>query len=582
MYTIEKRKALLALTLTTMLTGCGGDGGSGVNSTPASSSSSATASGTNTSLTGTLASESFLNAASSGAISVPLNGAAIATSASTASLSIVYNATNGTYTLNDGTRSLSVNAGNIDKAQTNAAVTTYAITTGSTTDSLILANNGTSGGLTRYVGAGIWLREVDGTSTVDGRVTGFTYGVQTGASAIPRSGAASYDVNLLGLRSAGSTIYALGGNGALNVDFGSGAIYGSGRYSETNSSTGGKSDNHGWASQALLASSGNAFLGQIQTDSAGSGEWHGNFYGPAAQEVGGSWSSKSGSDVAAAGVIWGTQGTTTLNGATSLTSPQTDAFFSPVSASLSATAALGSGALSGLGPGAELAAIYRAKSGIQDVIYARDGRITLPSSTTGLLTYQQFNTGLLYSRGAVEYDARTSNLLVDAYAYGLDTPGSAVPRTGSANYAITLNGGVAQPGLPLRNITGSGLLIANFSGNSLTTQGSYTLTNPKSDSYTNFRNPLDRGSWTGSATIAAASNGFSGTATFDNDTAADFSASLAGKFFGPAAQEVGGSFSGTGSDGSRLAAAFTGTQDSALAGALNGLASLTGVQPIRR
>jgi hypothetical protein len=577
MNTTGKRNILLALAMSTMLAGCGGDGGGGVASAPASPSSPATPAGANTSLTGTLVSESFLNSSSFGAISVPLNGAAITTSAGTSSLTIAYNAANGTYTLNDGTRSLSVSASNIDKALTNTAVTTYVTTTGSTQDSLILANNGTGGGLTRYVGAGIWLREVDGTNTVDGRVNGFTYGVQTGASAIPRSGTASYDVNLLGIRSAGSAIYSLGGNGVLNVDFGSGAIYASGLYSEANSTTGGKSDNHSWASQALLASSGNSFLGQIQTDSAGSGEWHGALYGPTAQEVGGSWSSKSGSDVAAAGVIWGAQGGTALNGATSLASPQTDAFFTPVSASLSATATSANLTLSGIGAGAGLATIYRAKSGTQDVIYARDGRITLPSSTTGLLTYQQFNTDLLYSRAAVQFDARTSNLLVDAYAYGLDTPASAVPRTGTANYTLTLNGGVALTGQPLRGITGSGLLIANFAGNSLTTQGSYTLTDPKADSYTNFRYPLDRGSWTGSGTIASAGNSFAGTATFDSDTTADFSASLAGKFFGPAAQEVGGSFSGSASDGSRLAAAFTGTQDSTLAGALNGLASLTGV-----
>jgi len=574
--TLEKHQIMLVLTLSTMLAGCG-DGGGGVNSTPAPPSSSPTGSARNTSLTGTLVSESFLNYASFAAVSVPLSGAAPSASAGTASLTIAYNATNGTYTLNDGTRSLSVSTANIDKTLSNAAVTTYAVSAGSTKDSLILANNGTGGGLTKYVGAGLWLHEVDGSSSVDGQVTGLTYGVQSAFSALPRSGTASYDVNLLGLRGAGSTIYALGGSGVLNVDFSSGAVYAGGLYSETNSTTAAKSDNHNWAAQARISGTGNTLVGQIQTDSAGSGGWYGAFYGPAAQEIGGSWSSKSGSDVAAAGVIWGAQGSTPLNGVTNLASPQTDAFFTPVAASLWATAAPGTGALSPQGTSAGLDVIYRAKSGTQDVIYARDGRITIPSTGIGALTYQQFGTDLLYSRGAVEVDARTSNLLVDAYVYGLDTKDSAVPRTGSANYSVTLNGAVALSGQPLRGITGTGLLNANFASNSLTTQGSYTLTDPKVDSYTNFRNPVDRGGWTGSATINSAANAFLGNATFDSNATADFSASLTGKFFGPGAQEVGGSFSGNASDGSRLAAAFTGTQNSSLAGALNGLASLTGV-----
>ncbi len=572
---IKIRTAALSSAACLMLAGCGGGDG-GVASTPTPSSPPIT-SGSNSSLLGQLASESFLNSASFGAISVARSGTPVTTSAGSGSLSIVYNAANGTYSLDDGTRSISVGTSNIDRTQTNTAVTAYTVANGTTNDSIILTNSGTSAGLTRYVGAGIWLREVDGITTIDGRATGFAYGVQTGASNLPRTGIASFDVNLLGLRSSSATVYALGGNGTLNVDFTSGGMYASGLYSETNSATGGRSDSHTWKSQAMISSTRNAFLGQIQTDSAGSGEWHGAFYGPATQEVGGSWSSSSGNGNAASGVIWGALGIGALNGATSLSSPQTDAFFTPVSASLSATAATGSGNLSTITAGAGLATVYRAKGDTQDVVYAKDGRITTPSQTYGALTYQQFNTSLTFTKAGVQYDLRTGNTLFDAYAYGFDTAASAIPRTGSANYALELRGGVASNGLPLRDIFGTGILVANFATNTLTTQGSYALAALGSDSYTVMRSPIDRGDWNGSASISSNANAFSGTIAFDSSNTADFSATLNGKFFGPAAQEVGASISGTASDGSRLAAAFTGKQDSALAGALNGLSSLTGM-----
>ncbi|MBB3957712.1 beta strand repeat-containing protein [Novosphingobium sediminicola] len=576
MIIIKTRTAVLSTAASLMLAGCGGgDGGGGVGSTP-TPSSPVIGSGTNTSLTGTLASEAFLNSASFAAISVPRSGAAATTWAGSASLSIIYNAATGTYSLNDGTRSVSVGAANIDRSKSNTAVTTYALAGGATSDSIILTNSGSSAGLTRYVGAGVWLRELDLATTIDGRVTSFTYGVQTGAGALPRSGLASFDVNLLGVRSSGAAIYALGGNGRLNVDFGTGAMFGSGLYSETNSTTGGVSDNHAWQSQALISSSKNSFLGLIQTDSAGNGEWHGAFYGPSAQEVGGSWSTDTGNGNAGSGVIWGALGTTSLNGAGSLTSPQSDVFFAPLSASLSANSAAAGGNLSSIAGGAGLAAIYRAKSGAQDVVYSRDGRITSPSSS-GALTYQQFNTGLLYTRGGVEYDMRTGNLLFDAYAYGFDTQAGAVPRTGSATYGLVLRGAAAPVGQPLRDLFGNGALQVNFSGNTLTTQGSYSLAAPGADSYSIMRNPIDRGNWSGTAVISSTANTFSGTLAFDSDNTADFSASMTGRFFGPAVQEVAGSISGTAGDGSRLAAAFTGKQDSSIGAALNGLSSLTGV-----
>jgi hypothetical protein len=47
----------------------------------------------------------------------------------------------------------------------------------------------------------------------------------------------------------------------------------------------------------------------------------------------------------------------------------------------------------------------------------------------------------------------------------------------------------------------------------------------------------DSGTWTGSATLSATANSFSGTLTLDGTT--DYSGTLAGRFFGAGASEVG-------------------------------------------
>lgn len=106
---------------------------------------------------------------------------------------------------------------------------------------------------------------------------------------------------------------------------------------------------------------------------------------------------------------------------------------------------------------------------------------------------------------------------------GAPTQAGDVPKTGTANYTVIVNGSVIPTaGSPnLLNGTASGTFSANFGAGTVST----TLNLQGASS--NF------GTLSGSGTIASASSGFTGT--FSSVTSGGFS----GSFFGPQAAEMG-------------------------------------------
>jgi hypothetical protein len=271
--------SVLALGL--VLAGCGGAGGS-VGSTPTPTpvpTPTPPPTGANSSLLDPLVSETFRNVATLGTISVPNSGALVtASAASNPTLNFVYNAANQSYTVTDGSLSRNFLPSDIDPSQSTSAVTTYKVTSGSTTDQLSLTKTGTAAGQTRYVASGFWQRQVNGSATTDGRFYAFTFGAVTPDGSVPRSGAASFDVKLLGVRTFSSDIYSLSGTGTYYVDFLSGGMAGSGFYNERNTVTGFGSNGFGWRSYALLSASNNSFSGNLTLDSIGTGALRGSLY----------------------------------------------------------------------------------------------------------------------------------------------------------------------------------------------------------------------------------------------------------------------------------------------------------------
>lgn len=156
----------------------------------------------------------------------------------------------------------------------------------------------------------------------------------------------------------------------------------------------------------------------------------------------------------------------------------------------------------------------------------------------------------------------TQSTSFDAFVYGLDTPAGAVPRTGTGGFVTDNFGFVSIPGRAPLAFTGSGtfsvdLALGTFASNAYVYE--YELTSPRAQSGGSIQ--LVAGGHLGSG------NGFTGNLAY-SDTYAVMSGTIAGRFFGPNAQEVGASFSASDGNGASVTGALTG-QANANAGLTN-------------
>jgi hypothetical protein len=372
----------------------------------------------------------------------------VTTSANPLTLSIAYNAATQGYTVDDGTRSQTFLPSNIDAAQSNAQVTTYKVTSGTTTDTLSLTTPGTGTGQTRYVAAGFWQRQVTGATSVDGRFEAFAYGIRTPDGSLPRTGAASFDVNLLGAETFQKLVYALGGTGRIAADLQAGTIVGAGTYSRTNVQTNVREDGFVWALGAFLSANSNAFSGRIGlTSISGTGEVHGAFFGPTGQEVGASFSANKSSDIAATGTIVGARNARQVNQVTSLSNPENDVFYRPLAVSARGTRDA-QGRLSAIASAPVLLAIYNAAGNAgPPTLFSADGRelganLIPPGEEQYFRVLASPNVAF-----GLALDKRPTLGLVDAFVYGFDTTAASLPRTGSGAFNVSLQGGGAGAGL---------------------------------------------------------------------------------------------------------------------------------------
>jgi hypothetical protein len=134
----------------------------------------------------------------------------------------------------------------------------------------------------------------------------------------------------------------------------------------------------------------------------------------------------------------------------------------------------------------------------------------------------------------------------DAFAYGVETPDAALPRTGSASFDVTLAGALTNSGSfafaspdgsisYVAGLSGTGTLNAAFGTGLITLSGTAGTFNPFTGASFGSAQPFG-----GTATIAASTNNFSGTFTYGSGTV--YNGGWLGRFYGPAAQEVGASF----------------------------------------
>jgi len=555
--------SLLAL----LLAGCGGGDGGGPAVTPPPVTKPT---GANSSLIGPLVSENFVNDAALGTITV--SPGVDRGNAGSTTATIVYDASSQSYTLTVGAASKTFSPANINASLTNSAETVYEITSGNTTDSLTLTKPGTSGRFNyQYVGAAFWQSTTVGTNSGSGALYAVTYGEPTASGSVPTTGTGTYTIDALGVESPGQAT-GFTGQGTVAINFATdkfalnGTLIDNGNTKDPFSGAG------------TLTASGQ-FSGSFDTALLGSGSINGRLYGPNAQEIGGTfYTNDSTSSSALVGAIIGrsSAGPASSDSFATLTSPE----FATVASARQFQAGTGTSAL-----GTVQVAIDQ--SGL-DAVFAKDytsdayfqatrangnsmGNLLTAAGTGGIAGTELINppgnatgTGSYatsYVYAAVSGNVINGNAALDYFTFGIATPGSELPATGSASYAIALDGTLANPktAKAASEISGTGTIALDFATGQVTTSG--TLSNGLSTG------PGQAANFSGSGTLTASSASFATNLTVNGlaagqgtgAIATSYTGNVQGALYGPTGTETGGVFSASASDGSNLSGAFTGT-----------------------
>ena len=204
---------------------------------------------------------------------------------------VVYDSATGTYTLRDtGNLALTSTFGPGNVSGSDAAFTYYNKSSGSNVETFRLLNKSGANPLIvlTYVQYGQWRRSTTTSGVTSTNDTYVVFGTKTPASGMPLTGSANYTTYLDGTFVNKNGVYAVSGTGGLNANFGTGTI----SYNATlngDREGGGTDIAFGSLSGSGSITTANAgFKGTGSTNGSGYKlDVNGNFYGPAAQEIGG-------------------------------------------------------------------------------------------------------------------------------------------------------------------------------------------------------------------------------------------------------------------------------------------------------
>jgi hypothetical protein len=538
-----------------MLAGCGGGSDGGVNSTPAPPVAA------NSNLIGPLKSESFVNDAAQDQTTTA--GVSNGLTASAATATFAYQASNQTYTMTVGSHTQSFGPANVVSAQTNTQETVYQVKSGTTTDTLTLTNPGTSGQLTyEYVGAALWQGFTTG-NPYTSNLYAVTYGEPTPASSVPKSGLGQYGIDVLGTYATSASLVNITGSGTLAVNFANDQVQ-----------LGGQTILGNFSGTGTLTSSG-TFSGNFYLDSAGSGGMAGRFYGPAAQEVGATFHVGGGVAVAAGAIVGRSETPATSTDFTSYSGDQNFtadrarqygsgsgtnglgtlqvglngvSYLAPV-ATLTApdyttTTTLGTTALDLAAPSLNMTNVLADNAANSSGAYLLNPTATATSPSQSMTQYV---------RAAVYDTTSANNQFFDYFTYGYTAPTTAFPTTGSTGYQFSLDGTLANTSTAAKatEIAGNGEIVINFANGAVTTTGTVSTIGSTG--------PSTLGALSGSGTMSSSSSAF--TSSLSVNAATAYNGNLQGNLYGPTANEIGAVFSANGSDGSNLAGVLTGALD---------------------
>lgn len=215
------------------------------------------------------------------------SGASLYSNYARATSTVVYDAAAGTYVLRDtGSLSTTATFGPSNLVSSAGNFSTY----GTAANSFRRLNQSPSNTLVvlSYVDYGQWRRTSTASGTTSVNDTYLVWGSRTPNASIPRTGSASYSTIVDGTFVNKDGAYAVNGSGSLTANFGTASI----AYSQT--ATGTKEVGSGSINFGTMTGAGNIsfrsgiFKGTGVVDAEGyKMDVMGNFFGPAAQEVGG-------------------------------------------------------------------------------------------------------------------------------------------------------------------------------------------------------------------------------------------------------------------------------------------------------
>lgn len=183
--------------------------------------------------------------------------------------------------------------------------------------------------------------------------------------------------------------------------------------------------------------------------------------------------------------------------------------------------------------------------------------VTLPFSSQTSNKY----VGLGYLQRNMSTTERQDTDFV-AFTYGLDTPASGVPRAGTGTFSTDVFGLSSVPGTEPETFQGSGRFDVDFINGLFS-----TVTSVTKQGLISGKGEVGGGiDLTGGGRLSASNGTFSGDIVYSAG-GPQIGGQLAGRFYGPNADEIGASFSGSASDGSSFTGALTGQRDTTLAAA---------------
>ena len=143
------------------------------------------------------------------------------------------------------------------------------------------------------------------------------------------------------------------------------------------------------------------------------------------------------------------------------------------------------------------------------------------------------------------------NTAFDIFVYGFPTASAAVPRTGSAQYTTDVFGLTTQVGSDPLTFAGSGKTMFDFD------RGKFTIDTNLEEYY--FVTGAERYGalyFRASGNLTSGDGNFSGSFIYDGSLDS-VAGSLNGRFYGPNAEEAGGTFNGDNGAGGTVVGAFT-------------------------